>query len=108
MLALMDRPDGPLRDLSPEDRQKVGTPRDEITTVVDIARFAAQKEQALAAHRTQTGDGGPLAGMPPEQRQATLAREHFVRRPLPWDADPASLPIDLVAELAAASPVDPA
>ena len=108
MLALMDRPDGPLRELSPEDRQKVGTPRDEITTVVDIARFAAQKEQALAAHRTQTGDGGPLAGMPTEQRRATLAREHFVRQPLPWDPDPASLPTDLVAALAAASPVDPA
>lgn len=105
LLALIDRPDGPLRELSAEERQKVGTPVAEITTVVDIARFAEQKLRALAAHRTQTGEGGPLAGMPPEQREATLAREHFVRAPLPWDDDPQNLPSDFVAALAAASPV---
>ncbi len=107
MLALIDRPDGPLRDLSPEDRQKIGTPLSEITTVVDISRFAGQKERAVAAHRTQTGDGGPMAEMPAEQREATLSREHFARRPLPWDDDPTALPTDLVAALAAASPVAP-
>lgn len=108
LLRLVDRPDGPLRDLSREEREKIGTPADQITTVVDIARFAERKERALAAHRTQVGDGGPLAGMPAEQREATLAREHFVRHPLPWDEDPARLPTDVVAALAAASPVAPA
>ena len=106
LLAMADRPDGPFRDLSPEQRDKIGTPRAEITTVVDIAPYRDAKRRALTAHRTQTGEGGPLAGIPEEQWNITLSREHFVRAPLPWDgAIPAT---DLIAELAAASPLDPA
>lgn len=105
IMAMIERTDGPFRDVSPEDRRKIGTPLAEITTVVDISAHAEQKERALAAHRTQTGDGGPLAGMPPEQREAIIAREQFVRAPLPWDEQPAALPLDFVAALAAASPV---
>lgn len=83
MLAMIDRPDGPLPDLSPKQREKIGTPRAEITTVVDVAPYRAAKERALTAHRTQLGDGGPMADMPEEQRTATLSREHFVRAALP-------------------------
>jgi LmbE family N-acetylglucosaminyl deacetylase len=104
LLALVDLPDGPFRDLSPEERAKVGTPSAEITTVVDITAYADAKNRALAAHRTQTGEGGPLAGMPPERQEMMLGREYFVRVPLPWDR-PTSLPLDLIASLAAASPV---
>jgi N-acetyl-1-D-myo-inositol-2-amino-2-deoxy-alpha-D-glucopyranoside deacetylase len=104
LLALADRPDGPFRDLSPEERAKIGTPSAEITTVVDISAYADVKERAIAAHRTQTGDGGPLAGMAPERREMMLGREHFVRVPLPWD-HPTSPTLDLIASLAAASPV---
>jgi len=105
MLAMLDRPNGPLQDLPPEQREKIGTPRDEITTVVDVSPYREAKLRALAAHRTQMGDGGPLADMPEEQRDMTLSREHFVRSPLPWDD---GSPVDLIATLAAASPIDPA
>lgn len=105
MLAMLDRPDGPLQDLAPEQRDKIGTPRAEITTVVDVSPYREAKLRALAAHRTQMGEGGPMADMPQEQRDVTLSREHFVRAPLPWDDGSA---VDLLAELAAASPVEPA
>jgi LmbE family N-acetylglucosaminyl deacetylase len=104
MLAMIDRPDGPLQDLEPGQRDKVGTPSAEITTVVDISPYVEIKTQAIAAHRTQVGDGGPLAGMPPEQRELMLSREQFVRAPLPWD-DPVAPAVDLVAALAAATPL---
>lgn len=107
MQAMIDRPDGPLQDLAPGQREKLGTPIAEITTVVDISPYAEAKTRALTAHRTQTGDGGPLAGMPDEQRELMLSREQFVRVPLPWD-DPAAPVTDLVAALAAATPLDPA
>lgn len=106
-LAMLDRPDGPLEELSAEARQRVGTPRAEITTVIDVAAYRDRKRAAIAAHRSQTGEGGPLAGIPEEQRELTLGREHFVRVPLPWDA--AGAPnADVVADLAAERPVDPA
>jgi LmbE family N-acetylglucosaminyl deacetylase len=105
--ALAQRPDGPLRDLSPERLARVGTPRAEITTVVDVSPHRAAKQRAIAAHRTQVGDGGPLSGMPRERVEAILSREHFVRVPLPWD-DPADPAADLIARIAATHPVGPA
>ena len=102
--ALADRPDGPFRDLSPEERAKLGTPLSEITTIVDISAYRDAKWRAIAAHRTQTGEGGPLADIPEERREFLMAREHFVRVPLPWD-DPNALPDDFLSALAAASAV---
>ncbi len=106
LLAMADRPNGPFRDFTPAERATFGTPRAEITTVVDISPYRDAKRRAIAAHRTQTGDGGPLADRPDEQQEMLLSREHFVRAPLPWNGDP--LPDDLLSTLAAASPVDPA
>ena len=108
LLPLLDRPGGPLRDLPPEQRATIGTPRAEITTVIDIAPYREAKLRAIAAHRTQTGEGGPLANVPKEQQEMRLSREHFVRVPLPWDDTTAALPADLLERLAAASPVAPA
>ena len=108
LLALLDRPGGPLRDLPPEQRARIGTPRSEITTVIDIAPYREAKLRAIAAHRTQTGEGGPLADIPEEQQEMRLTREHFVRVPLPWDDASTPLPVDLLDRLAAAVPVAPA
>ena len=105
--AMADRPDGPFRDLSPEARARLGTPLAEITTIVDISPYRDAKQRAIAAHRTQTGAGGPLADFPEERRQLLLSREHFVRVPLPW-GDPNALPDDLLSALAAAPAVPPA
>ncbi len=109
MQRLVDRPDGPLRDLPRKQRDRLGTPAAAITTVIDVSPHREVKGRAIAAHRTQTGEGGPLSGMPEEHREAHLSREHFVRVRLPWDpAAPAPLGSDLLSDLAATRPTRPA
>ena len=102
LLAMLERPESPLQSLSPAALANLGTPRADITHVVDISPWAEKKRAAIAAHRTQTGEGGPLANMPPEVVERRLAREFFVHAPLPW-----SLPgtqevgeLDIIAALA--------
>ena len=99
MLDLMDRPDSPLASLSPEARANLGVPMAEITHVIDIAPWADRKRAAIAAHRTQTGEGGPLANIPAEAIERQLAREYFVNAPLPWSASRDTE--DVIAALAA-------
>ncbi len=79
MLALLDRPNSPLRSLPAEARANLGTPRSEITHTIDITSWADRKRAAIAAHRTQTAEGGPLAGIPPEVREWQLLQEYYVR-----------------------------
>ena len=86
MLAMLERPDSPLQSLSPAARANLGTPRADITHVIDISRWAVKKRVAIAAHRTQTGEGGPLANMPQDVVERRLAREFFVRAALPWSS----------------------
>ena len=101
MLALLDRPNSPLRSLPAEARANLGTPRSEITHTIDITSWADRKCSAIAAHRTQTAEGGPLAGIPPEVREWQLLHEHCVRAPLPWSSSDASAASDIIALLAA-------
>jgi LmbE family N-acetylglucosaminyl deacetylase len=70
----------------------------EITHVVDIGPWARLKRAAIASHHTQTGDGGPLSEIPPEVFEWQLAREFFVRAPLPWAFPEAG--IDILETLA--------
>jgi LmbE family N-acetylglucosaminyl deacetylase len=86
MLAMLERHDSPLQSLSPTALANLGTPRVDITHVIDVAPWAEKKRAAIAAHRTQTGEGGPLAKMPPEVVERRLSREFFVRAALPWAA----------------------
>jgi N-acetyl-1-D-myo-inositol-2-amino-2-deoxy-alpha-D-glucopyranoside deacetylase len=101
MLAVFDRPNSPLRSLPAEAREHVGTPRSQITHTINIKPWAESKRAAIAAHRTQTADGGPLSGIPPEVREWQLAYEYFVRAPLPWSAPESSVASDIIAVLAA-------
>ena len=100
MLALLDRPNGPLSKLSETARANLGTPRAEITDILDTRRWKEQKLAALHAHRTQTGEGGPLSGITQEVLEQRLSREFFVRASLPWSdgTDAADLLRDLAAE----------
>ncbi len=84
MLALFNRPNSPLSSLSETARANLGTPRAEITHVIDVRRWETSKREAIRAHFTQTGEGGPLSGMPTEALDARISREHFVRASLPW------------------------
>ena len=99
MLTLFDRPDSPLRSLPEDARANLGTPRSEITHTITIEAWRESKRAAIAAHRTQTAEGGPLAGIAPEVREWQLSSEYFVRAPLPWSSpdDDAS---DIIAALA--------
>ena len=103
MLALLDRPESPLQSLSPSARENLGTPRADISHVIDIAPWAERKRAAIASHRTQTGEGGPLANVPPEILDRQLAREYFVRATLPWSTpdDGNEGDMDIITALAA-------
>jgi LmbE family N-acetylglucosaminyl deacetylase len=101
MLALLDRPNSPLRSLPADARAKLGTPRLEITHTIDIESWADKKRAAIESHRTQTAEGGPLAGIPQEVREWQLLHEYYVRSPLPWSAPESSSASDIIAVLAA-------
>jgi LmbE family N-acetylglucosaminyl deacetylase len=101
MLALLDRPNSPLRSLPADARANLGTPRSEITHIIDIESWADRKRAAIASHRTQTAEGGPLAGIPPEVREWQLLNEYCVRAPLPWSSSDTTGASDIVALLAA-------
>jgi N-acetyl-1-D-myo-inositol-2-amino-2-deoxy-alpha-D-glucopyranoside deacetylase len=99
MLTLFDRPDSPLRSLPEDARANLGTPRSEITHTITIEPWRESKRAAIAAHRTQTAEGGPLAGVAPEVREWQLSWEYFVRAPLPWSS-PEDEASDIIAVLA--------
>jgi LmbE family N-acetylglucosaminyl deacetylase len=101
MLTLFDRPDSPLRTLPADARANLGTPRSEITHRINIEPWADSKRAAIASHRTQTAEGGPLAGVPPEVREWQLSHEYFVRAPFPWSSPDDDITSDIIAALAA-------
>jgi N-acetyl-1-D-myo-inositol-2-amino-2-deoxy-alpha-D-glucopyranoside deacetylase len=102
LLAMLERPDSPLQSLSPTALANLGTPRADITHVIDIGPWAEKKRAAIASHRSQTGEGGPLANMPQEVVERRLAREFFVRAPLPWSSPETQEDgaLDIIAALA--------
>lgn len=76
-----------LRLPAPYDSDVVGSayaPRDAITHRVDVRRFARQKRDAFAAHRSQIGDGlaarlyGVLLALPPQVFGVVFRHEWFV------------------------------
>jgi N-acetyl-1-D-myo-inositol-2-amino-2-deoxy-alpha-D-glucopyranoside deacetylase len=87
MLRMLDRPNGPMAQLSETALANLGTPRAEITHVLDTRAWNDAKRDALLAHRTQTGEGGPLSGITPEMLDERLSHEYFVRAQLPWSSD---------------------
>ena len=66
MLALLDRPNSPLRSLPADARANLGTPRSANHAHDQYRTVGGSKRAAIASHRTQTAEGGPLAGIPPE------------------------------------------
>jgi N-acetyl-1-D-myo-inositol-2-amino-2-deoxy-alpha-D-glucopyranoside deacetylase len=86
---IAERPNSRFSDVTPEQLATMGTPLAEITTIVEVAPYVERKQAAMAAHRTQFGDGGALRELPRDEADLWLGREHFVRVRLPWD-DPVS------------------
>jgi N-acetyl-1-D-myo-inositol-2-amino-2-deoxy-alpha-D-glucopyranoside deacetylase len=82
---IAEQPNSRFSDITPEQLARMGTPLAEITTIVDVGPYVERKRAAMAAHRTQFGDGGPLRELPRDEADLWLSREHFVRVELPWD-----------------------
>lgn len=55
-----------------------GVPDAEITTRIDVMRFADAKRASMAAHRTQRQDMGWLLDLPPDLQEGALSPEHFI------------------------------
>jgi LmbE family N-acetylglucosaminyl deacetylase len=70
----------------------IGTPDEQLTTLVDTEEFLPAREAAIALHRSQRS---PFDGLPDELRRRFLGREHLVRVNPPWTGGPAetALPI---------------
>jgi LmbE family N-acetylglucosaminyl deacetylase len=60
---------------------ELGTPDDDITTVVDTVEHLADREAAIAIHRSQTA---PFEAMPDDLRRRFLVVEHLRRVRPPW------------------------
>lgn len=65
-------PDGPMDDGNP-----MGLPESELTLVVDVAAFTAQKRAAIGAHRSQVTDSSFFMQMPDDMFAMAFGREWF-------------------------------
>lgn len=100
LLAMFEQRGKPGNGMPPELLDRMGTPREEIDTWIDISPWAEGKRRAMAAHRSQTGEGGPIQEVAEDAMERRLSRETFRRVSLPWTADGG----DVVAAIAAAHP----
>lgn len=68
-------------DISPpfasQDIDKVGTPDDEVTTVLDISKYVETKIDSLNCHRTQINPDGPFALLPQEMMREIMGTEYY-------------------------------
>ncbi len=65
-------PDGPMDDGNP-----MGLPESELTMVVDVHEFVAQKRAAIAAHRSQVTDSSFFLQMPDEMFALAFGSEWY-------------------------------
>lgn len=63
----------------------LGTPPEQITTIVDTSSLLEQREQAMALHRSQTS---PYEVMPADLRRDFLTSEHLRRVRPDWNNGP--------------------
>jgi LmbE family N-acetylglucosaminyl deacetylase len=66
------------------DVAALGTPDEDITTVLDATAHLPQRERAIAVHASQTS---PFEGLPPDLRRAFLASVHLRRVHPAWTGD---------------------
>ena len=64
---------------------EIGTPDEDLTTLVDTSAFLARRREAIALHRSQAS---PFDGLPDEVQRAWLGREHLIRVNPPWTGGP--------------------
>jgi LmbE family N-acetylglucosaminyl deacetylase len=64
---------------------EIGTPDEELTTILDTSVFLDRRHAAIALHRSQQS---PFDGLPDDVQRAWLGREHLVRDNPPWEGGP--------------------
>jgi LmbE family N-acetylglucosaminyl deacetylase len=68
-------------DISPpfasQDIDKVGTPDEEVTTVLDISSYVDVKIESLNRHQTQINPDGPFAQLPQEMMREIMGTEYY-------------------------------
>jgi LmbE family N-acetylglucosaminyl deacetylase len=60
---------------------EIGTPDDDLTTLIDTEVHLRAREHAIALHRSQRS---PFDGLPDGLRRRFLGREHLIRANPPW------------------------
>ena len=86
-----------------EEVEALGTPDDEVTTVVDVEPFLATKIASLNCHRTQIDPQGPFHKLPTHRLHDMMRNEYFTLA-LPTDA---GADADLLGRLAPAAARQP-
>lgn len=70
---------------------EIGTADEELTTILDTETHLADREAAIAVHRSQRS---PFEGLPDDLRRAFLGREHLVRVNPAWPGGPVEHDLD--------------
>ena len=73
----------------------LGTPDEDVTTVVDISAFVEIKLESLSRHQTQIDANGPIAQLPPEILREFMSTEYYSLVP----SDDGQDQVDLLAGL---------
>ena len=66
---------------------EIGTPDEDMTTLIDTAGLLPRRRAAIALHRSQRS---PFEGLPDDVQLRWLGREHLVRVNPPWTGGPLS------------------
>ena len=73
----------------------LGTPADQITTVIDVRAQLDQRWEAIRAHGSQTS---PFDGLPTDLQEAFLATDHLCRVDPPWTGGPVETSLFVVPD----------
>jgi mycothiol conjugate amidase Mca len=68
----------PFGGAEPDQPPNWGTPRERITTRIDVAEQVARSRESLRQHRTQFDPDGPWMQLPDDVARACLGVEHFI------------------------------
>ena len=79
---------------SADDTEALGTPDEEVTTVLDVGRYVAIKKESLERHRTQIERDGPFTKLPEDYMREVMSSEFFQLA-----VHDGATPRDLLAEL---------
>ena len=60
-----------------QDIELVGTPDDEVTTVLELSAWVDIKIESLNCHRTQIDPNGPFAQLPAEMMREIMGKEYY-------------------------------